>query len=325
MSAFPVLGQSFEALPLLTAAHPLMETDFFQTQAGQFRGEVLGIALPHGYFWRSRWNLGGPGSAEVREDYLMVGMPTQPFRDFWHGREISEVTVATCTRELGLQHRCSRAHESLAWMIRWPRIQEVCERMGIAIPSTLGSQPIHSGPELTLCLYRRDIAEFIAHAPRDGVLSGPLAIWFEEFLIYRLMSCLTPIERGQSVQMSAGLARNICRRLRQLTHGPLVLSELCRELRLPERTLRHHFSNHYGISPQAYHQSLRLNLLSQQLLLAQPGKGRVSYWATRLGFWHMGRLGQQYRHLFGESPSQTLARQVDHQFCRFWESRYVFR
>lgn len=323
MPELPVLSHTFETLDLLTSAHPLLESEFFQTQAGSFQGEVLGIALPNGYFWRSRWNLGGPGWANLKEDYFMVGLPTNPHRDFWHGSEIGTQTVATTTWQLGLQHRCLEAHESLAWMIRWARIQEICENLGICIPKTLASQPIHSVPEMCLRLYRKDIQEFISRAPQPNGLSRSLAEWFEEFLVYRLMACIVPVrDVERPVRTSATIAKKIARHLRQRCQGALSMSELCAELHLHERTLRQHFTSHFGVSPQTYHQNLRLNLLRQQLLVCPDSKGQVSHSAARLGFWHMGRMGQQYRKLFGETPTETLARKISGDFHQFWQSFY---
>lgn len=319
----PVRSQVFNCLGLLTAAHPLIETDFFQTQAGRFQGDVLGIALPNGYFWRSRWNLGGPGTGELRDGYLMVGLPTSPYRDFWHGREIRGETVATSTHSLGLRHRCSQAHESLAWMIRWSRIYEICEHLDVPIPGTLGSEPVHTGSELLLRLYRRDIQEFIERAPQKGELSRPLAVWFEEFLVHRLLSFLNPVSPAPCpIRTSAGVAEKIAQQLRLRENGPLVMSDLCAELHLHERTLRQHFTCHFGISPQAYHQNLRLNRLRQLLLTGKDSRGQISHYAARLGFWHMGRLGQQYRRLFGETPSETLACKACDQFSQFWKEIY---
>ena len=82
------------------------------------------------------------------------------------------------------------------------------------------------------------------------------------------------------------------------------------QLKIPERTLRAHFSEQFDISPVSYHLHLRLNLVRRKLLLSSSYKGAVAQAATEFGFWHMGRFGQQYRSLFGESPSATLCREA---------------
>lgn len=86
------------------------------------------------------------------------------------------------------------------------------------------------------------------------------------------------------------------------------MATLCDELKVPERTLRAHFSEQFDISPVSYHLHLRLNLVRRKLLQSTPCKGAVSQAATEFGFWHMGRFGQQYRSLFGEAPTVTLGR-----------------
>jgi transcriptional regulator GlxA family with amidase domain len=48
-------------------------------------------------------------------------------------------------------------------------------------------------------------------------------------------------------------------------------------------------------------------LVRRALRGAQPGKHLVKTIALGHGFWHLGRFAQDYRALFGETPSETLA------------------
>jgi transcriptional regulator GlxA family with amidase domain len=54
--------------------------------------------------------------------------------------------------------------------------------------------------------------------------------------------------------------------------------------------------------------SRRLETVRGELLAAEPGSTSVTQVALRYGFAHLGRFSVEYRKLFGERPSETLAR-----------------
>jgi AraC family ethanolamine operon transcriptional activator len=89
---------------------------------------------------------------------------------------------------------------------------------------------------------------------------------------------------------------------------PLTTIDLCRELSVSERTLRYAFREVRGTSPMAYYKAWRLNTVRRELKAAG-NEGTVADVAGRWGFWHTGEFAADYRRLFGELPSQTVARE----------------
>lgn len=88
---------------------------------------------------------------------------------------------------------------------------------------------------------------------------------------------------------------------------PTTVSELCVALAVPLRTLEDAFQNCLDVSPKAYITAMRLNRVRR--VLAQPGADTtVTGAATAFGFFHLSRFAEQYTRLFGEKPSDTLAR-----------------
>ena len=59
---------------------------------------------------------------------------------------------------------------------------------------------------------------------------------------------------------------------------------------------------HLGTTPKAHLKALRLNAVRRDLRAAAPGQGVMDV-AMRWGFFHAGWLSQDYRRMFGESPS----------------------
>jgi AraC-like DNA-binding protein len=92
---------------------------------------------------------------------------------------------------------------------------------------------------------------------------------------------------------------------------PLYITEICKTIRVSDRTLEVCCQEQLGIGPKRYLLLHRLHLAQRALHEAAPGATTVSDIATRYGFWHFGRFAGEYRSLFGESPSATLRRQSE--------------
>ncbi|WP_122207614.1 helix-turn-helix domain-containing protein [Pseudomonas viridiflava] len=111
---------------------------------------------------------------------------------------------------------------------------------------------------------------------------------------------LTPTARKRMVDRALDYA---------LSHldEPLSILDLCNHIGASRRKLQYCFQETLGINPVAYLRALRLNAVRRELR-ASPQSGGVHAVAARWGFWHLSRFSGDYRHLFGESPSQTLHR-----------------
>jgi len=86
------------------------------------------------------------------------------------------------------------------------------------------------------------------------------------------------------------------------------LSDLCSAAGVCTRALEYGFHDFYDLGPMAYVRNLRLCRVRHEL--ESPGRegDSVSSAARRWSFTHMGQFSHDYRVLFGEMPSETLAR-----------------
>ena len=75
-----------------------------------------------------------------------------------------------------------------------------------------------------------------------------------------------------------------------------------------ERRVRDAFSEWHGMSPTAYLRAAALREVRRRLLEGPFARDPVTRAASEFGFWHLSRFAGQYRALFGESPSETVAR-----------------
>lgn len=88
---------------------------------------------------------------------------------------------------------------------------------------------------------------------------------------------------------------------------PVYTEQLCAALGVSARRLHDAFHAALGISPHAYLKSRRLMLVHRALLSRHDGPDLVKSVALGHGFWHLGHFARDYRELFGELPSETLA------------------
>lgn len=84
---------------------------------------------------------------------------------------------------------------------------------------------------------------------------------------------------------------------------PHSVADLCSHLHVTRRTLQNSFQETLGLSPATFLRSVRLNAVRRAL--REPGNATIAEVAARWGFWHMGHFSQEYKALFGETPSQT--------------------
>ncbi len=155
----------------------------------------------------------------------------------------------------------------------------------------------------------REVLRSLQEAP--GVLAHEASrLALREALLSVLCDTLAPqalqpvgTERHQRRQ-------DLVHRVRQLVldqpQEAIGIQQLCAALHVTRRTLQNCFQDVLGISPAAYLRTVRLNAV-RRALREQPGTGTIADVAAQWGFWHMGHFSQDYKALFGESPSQTRA------------------
>lgn len=84
---------------------------------------------------------------------------------------------------------------------------------------------------------------------------------------------------------------------------------LARDLGIGRPHLNRCFRDHYGVSLHEFVHLCRLHR-ARALLMKPASQASVTETAYSSGFNHLGRFSAEYRHLFGETPSQTLHKRV---------------
>jgi AraC-like DNA-binding protein len=136
----------------------------------------------------------------------------------------------------------------------------------------------------------------------------------EQEVIYALIGCLN--DRPVEEETPAGERYcNILAHLEELLEADPVtsLAEICARLGVSHRLLRKCCEHNLGMSPGRYHRLRRLQLVHRALRDGDQGRSSVSAIARRFGFRELGRFAARYRARYGELPSTTLRRTLQHR------------
>ena len=88
----------------------------------------------------------------------------------------------------------------------------------------------------------------------------------------------------------------------------ITLSNLANVTGVSIRTLQYGFKNQFNMGPMTYIKHIRMQRAHDALLRAPPGSCRVGDIAAQWGFYNGSVFASLYRKMFGELPSETLAR-----------------
>jgi AraC family ethanolamine operon transcriptional activator len=108
-------------------------------------------------------------------------------------------------------------------------------------------------------------------------------------------------------------AFHICRMARIFVENCLAgdivptVVDICKSVSVSERSLQYAFRTYVDLSPLVYLRLCRLNRVRATLRSSHPQITTVTAVAMRFGFLHLGRFAVDYKQIFNESPSATLA------------------
>lgn len=89
---------------------------------------------------------------------------------------------------------------------------------------------------------------------------------------------------------------------------PVYTEELCAALGVSAATLAEAFRAAFGLSPHRYLKQRRLAMVRAALRATDGSPPLVKSVALSHGFWHLGQFAHDYRAMYDETPSETLAR-----------------
>jgi AraC-like DNA-binding protein len=116
------------------------------------------------------------------------------------------------------------------------------------------------------------------------------------------------VSEASARSLRAWAVARACRYIDAHLTKSLSLATLSKHCGVGIRTLEYSFKQFYDTTPISFIKSQRLTQTHVALAQARGQAITISKIAKRAGFTHMGQYCQDYRALFGESPSMTLQR-----------------
>jgi len=176
-----------------------------------------------------------------------------------------------------------------------------------AVPAAVVDE-VHHGDSATMGLLRRRLVDFtrqFVNRPCDQRITAEL-----DDILIDVARTLSPNSARRHIAgrlKRRAAARRVIEYLDQHAAEVPPLSRLCQVGGVSDRTLEIGFKEIFGIGPKAYVNAIRLNGLRGRLRKADSVTTLIADAANEWGFWHMGQLATDYRRMFGELPSETLA------------------
>ncbi|WP_432557764.1 AraC family transcriptional regulator [Granulicoccus sp. GXG6511] len=138
------------------------------------------------------------------------------------------------------------------------------------------------------------------------------ADWHRSVLTTLLLT--QPHNHSALLQARAGDASAVRRAvafMEQRLGGSVNVPEVAAAVGVGVRGLQRAFRAELDTTPAAWLKRRRLSLARERLLAAEPGSTTVTVLAGQCGITHLGRFAADYQTMFGEHPSDSLARPAE--------------
>jgi AraC family ethanolamine operon transcriptional activator len=282
-----------------------------QMSPGRFHGQLNYVQINGILIYREHWSQRVMATGGVPAGYMLFGSPSA-----------SGILIDWCGKEIHPGYLAYAAASSEVDMV----IPEGSDHVAVLVPERLlrgsfGEEVQHSttshdrhlecqqplGNELVRMI-QRVIDDFTA---RPGLLGDERLCNAVECQLLGTLAQIY-IQGSRKARRSAPRERRLALRraikLSENLRNSITVPELAIAADASQRALEMAFRETLYTTPLRYLRWNRMNQVRRELLAGKRGSTTVRLLASDWGFKDMGRFAVDYKHLFGESPSTTLAR-----------------
>jgi len=296
-----VVDFTFNELDLFLDRVRNWDLDFRQIHSGGLCGHLVQVVSNDILISNLRIKQGLHQMGSTPPGFRTFGIPGQDCHGFWwRGHQVSNHNLLVFPTSNELQSVSQGDFEVFTISLSLTYIERLCENLDI--------NPMLENEVIQMD--HRQVAELRRLAQASVISHDNPAHDHCENLAQALLICCTADSKVLSIQKrKRDLA--ISKIITHLTNDPIPFADMasfCQIAKVSERTLQYAFMERYGIAPNIFVKRWKLNSARRLLSQSNSSTHSVVEVCTRLGFQHPSQFTQDYKHLFAELPSQTLAR-----------------
>ena len=269
-----------------------------------------------------RWQSHLHGTGGSAADYFTIVGSFRTCRLPWNGQFLQENSLACGASNSEWDFHTPQGSDH--WVMMLPE-KKLAEHMGVDAEDILdgSTQLLPLEPK---CFQRLNGGVKQLLAPENNQSQNERSFQSDEQIETDILSWAAGLFLQHAGGEDGPGVRKRCAAYRRAVHianrseqdlGP---AELAAKAGVSLRVLQMAFQENLGISPMRYLRLCKLNRLHTILRDSSHSQTNVTNLMRRCGFSEFGRTAGEYRRLFGESPQQTLARQISLNSARILDA-----
>lgn len=236
---------------------------------------------------------------------LSFGIPNCGLRD-WYARRLEAPAIVNFNHRSGFDAVSQADFSAITFSMSEEWLQQIAQDLGIPLLDQLlapqpGAMIQHQASVGTL--HRRIQQQLGSQQPRLD------EDWETAIAVDLLLAALNDqgVEDKSTLPARTSGVTAALAYIEEHRYDAITVTEICRNVGVPWRSLDRGFKERFGVGPKAYLMRQRLAGVYRELSSGL-GNIQISSTANAWGFWHMGQFASDYRKMFGELPSDTRRR-----------------
>jgi len=308
------LHNHFNDLEVLVESARAWQVDIIQLDKGTTDCDLLHVVseqliLNFISFNRTIRLFGAPPSANWT--FVLLSPVSSPW--IWGGREISSQTIVVYQPGTDFDCVCMPGYKSFSFSMAPEVFERLCNdlKMPHLINKLINQKLVKCSQAKTSSLWDHAITYIQAFRGLSNEQRETEGFWEKKDEL--LKDLLIGLAEGISVTRKTKddkinrIIKSVDEYLATNPFSLMTVRELCQIAQIRERSLQYSFRSLFGITPRGYLKAINLNRVKKELYKSRAEDVLISDVANKWGFWHMGQFAADYRQLFGEMPSETLA------------------
>jgi len=304
----------------LTDLSDLMETifdwelDLRQLDKGKFTGELFQIGSEQIHIIYSKINRKIEMKGNAPKGKFSFGIPKVPTSTIiWNDHKFEERRIQTYKPSAEIRAVTPPGFETYLISIS----ENLFEKMAHAIDDSnqiflnIENQSLKSNDDAINKMHDfLDILRSSCDEDNFKLTDNQLEMVIENEVPERLLDLISsavPFKLKPSAAQKSFAIEKFLEYMREFTDERLTILEFCIKTGISKRTLELAVKDKFNTSPKNYIITKRLDHVRKLLKTSNASTTKIVDVANRFGFWHMGQFAKDYKLMFGELPSDTLA------------------